>query len=169
MKGASSKVSLQGNASWRLVGRADAPVILGRSNLAGGELFFAGNRYVIQNGAIDFLNPVRTEPVVNLQVSTTVDQYNINLNFQGPVDHLQTTYTSDPPLPPVDIISLLAFGKTTEASAANPSTPGNMGAQAVLAQSVGKVTSRLQKLAGLSHLSIHPPLARTNPHSCPRL
>ncbi len=166
---ASSKVSLQGNANLRIVGTADAPVILGRSNLTGGELFFAGNRYVIQNGAIDFLNPVRTEPVVNLQVSTTVDQYNINLNFQGPVDHLQTTYTSDPPLPPVDIISLLAFGKTTEASAANPSTPGNMGAQAVLAQSVGQVSSRVEKLAGISHLSIDPALGGDNRNYGPRV
>jgi len=152
----SSKVSLQGNANLRVVGTAADPVILGRTNLTGGELFVAGNRYVIQQGTINFLNPIRTEPVVNLRINTTVDQYNIALNFQGPVDHLQTNYTSDPALPPVDIINLLAFGKTTEASAASP---GNLGAQSVLASGVSSaVSGRVEKFAGLSHLSIDPVL-----------
>src|SRR2546421_2968897 len=48
-------------------------------------------------------------------------------SIRGPVDHLVTTYTSDPALPPVDIINLLDFGKTTEAAAATPSAPGTLG------------------------------------------
>lgn len=162
----SSKVSLQGNANLRVAGTAADPVILGRANLTGGELFLASNRYQIENGTVNFLNPIRTEPVVNLRVTTVVDQYNIALNFEGPVDHLKTTYTSDPALPPVDIINLLAFGKTTEASAANPSTPGNMGAQSLLASGISSaVSGRVEKLAGISHLSIDPTLGgdQTNP------
>lgn len=155
----SSKVSLQGNANLRVVGTAADPVILGRTNLTGGELFVAGNRYVIQQGTINFLNPIQTEPVVNLRINTMIDQYNIALNFQGPVEHLQTSYTSDPALPPVDIINLLAFGKTTEASAANSSTAGNLGAQSVLASGItSAVSSRVEKFAGISHLSIDPAL-----------
>jgi translocation and assembly module TamB len=166
---ASSKVSLQGSANLRLTGTAATPVILGRTNLTGGEMFFAGNRYVIQHGVVDFLNPVHTQPVVNLQVTTLVDQYNISLNFQGPVEHLITTYTSDPALPPVDIINLLAFGKTTEAAAANPSTPGNMGAQTVLAQGLGQVSNRIEKFAGISHLAIDPALGGDNHNQGPRI
>lgn len=162
----SSKVSLQGTANLQVVGTAANPVILGHMNLSGGELFLASNRYVIQNGTIDFLNPVRTEPVVDVQVTTVVDQYNISLNFDGPVDRLKTSYTSDPALPPVDIINLLAFGKTTEASAANQSTPGNLGAQSLLASGLGSaVSGRVEKFAGISHLSIDPTLGgdQTNP------
>ena len=152
----SSKVSIQGSANLRVVGTAADPVILGRTNLTGGELFVAGNRYVIQQGTIDFLNPIRTEPVVNLRINTTVDQYNIALNLQGPVEHLQTSYSSDPALPPVDIINLLAFGKTTEAAAASP---GNLGAQSVLASGLsGAVSGRVEKFVGISHLSIDPVL-----------
>jgi translocation and assembly module TamB len=155
----SSQVSMQGALNLQVVGTAADPVILGRATLTGGELFLASNRYVIQNGTITFLNPVRTEPVVNLQVNTTVDQYNIHLNFEGPVARLKTTYTSDPALPPVDIINLLAFGKTTEAAAANPTPPGNLGAQSLLASGIGSaVSSRVQKFAGISHLSIDPTL-----------
>lgn len=164
----SSQVSLQGSGNLRVVGTADNPVIMGRTNLTGGEIFLAGNRYVIQNGTINFLNPVVTEPVVNLQVSTTVDQYNINLHFQGPVERLQTTYSSEPPLPAVDIINLLAFGKTTEAAAANPSPSGVAGGEALLAQGVSsQVGSKVAKLAGISNLSINPSLGSGSSQSNP--
>jgi len=162
----SSKVSLQGFANLRIVGTAADPVILGRANLSGGELFVGSNRYVIQSGTIDFLNPVETQPVVNLHVTTLVDQYNIGLHFEGPIARLQTSYSSEPPLPPVDIINLLAFGKTTEASEANPSPTGTAGAEGLLAQGISsQVSSRVEKLAGISQLSIDPTLGgdQSNP------
>ncbi|HEY6350839.1 MAG TPA: translocation/assembly module TamB domain-containing protein, partial [Candidatus Angelobacter sp.] len=162
----SSKVSLQGFANLRVVGTAADPVILGRANLSAGELFVGSNRYVIQSGTIDFLNPVETQPVVNLHVTTLVDQYNIGLHFEGPIARLQTSYSSEPPLPPVDIINLLAFGKTTEASEANPSPTGTAGAEGLLAQGISsQVSSRVAKLAGISQLSIDPTLGgdQSNP------
>jgi translocation and assembly module TamB len=153
----SSKLSLQGSADLNLRGTAAEPVLLGRATLSSGELFFLGNRYVISNGAINFANPVRTEPVVNLLVTTTVNQYNLSLNFVGPVDRLRTDYTSDPPLPPVDIINLLAFGKTTQQQASGRATPVGLGAESLLAQGLSsQASSRMEKLAGLSHVSIDP-------------
>lgn len=154
----SSQVSLQGNANLRVVGTAADPVILGRASLSGGELFMAGKRFIIQNGTIAFLNPVRTEPVVNLQVNTTIQQYNIALRFEGPIERLRTTYSSDPSLPPVDIINLLVRGQTTEQANANP-TPGTLGAESLVAgQLTGAVSNRIQKFAGISNLSIDPTL-----------
>jgi translocation and assembly module TamB len=155
----SSQVSLSGNANLRIAGTAAMPVVLGRATLNSGEMFLAGNRYTLQNGTIDFLNPVRTEPVVNIRAQTKIDQYNIALNVEGPIERLHTEYTSDPTLPPVDIINLIATGKTTEAAAANPSPGITSGAESLLAQQVSnQVTSRVAKVAGISHLSIDPAL-----------
>lgn len=155
---ASSQVSLQGSANLRVVGTAADPVILGRANLAGGELLMAGKRFLIQNGTIAFLNPIRTEPVVNLTVNTTIQQYNIALHFEGPIEHLRTNYTSDPSLPAVDIINLLVKGQTTEEANANP-TPGTLGAESLVAgQLTSQVSSKIQKFAGISNLSIDPTL-----------
>jgi translocation and assembly module TamB len=104
--------------------------------------------------------------VLNASVETTVQQYNIAMHFQGPVERMRTSYTSDPALPPADIINLLAFGKTTEAAAANPNPPGQLGAQSAIASAVaGQVTSRLEKVAGISHLSIDPTLGGTGSSS----
>jgi translocation and assembly module TamB len=155
----SRELSLQGNANLNVRGTADQPVILGRVNLSGGDLIFMGNRYILQPGTIDFANPSRTQPTVNVAANTTIQQYNIYLQFYGPADHLRTNYTSVPSLPPSDIINLLAFGKTAEASAANP-TPGNLGAESLLASQVSsQVTSRVEKIAGISRLSVDPVLA----------
>lgn len=161
----SSQVSVRGDANLRVVGTAADPVILGRTNLTGGEFFLAGNRYEVQHGTIDFLNPVRTEPVLNIQVKTRIDEYNINLELNGPVERLQTTYTSDPALPPVDIINLIATGKTVESAAANPSpSPTSaMGAQSLLASGISsQVSGKIAKLAGVSQLQIDPGLGNDN-------
>ena len=158
----SRELSLQGSVNMRVQGTAAQPVVLGRLDLSGGDLIFQGNRYVLQSGVIDFVNPYQTQPVVNVRVDTTIQQYNIHMNFHGPVDQLRTSYTSDPSLPPPDIINLIAFGQTTEASAANPSPPGALGAESLIASQVSsQVTSRISRIAGISQLSIDPVLGGT--------
>ncbi len=155
----SRTLSLQGDANLRVIGTASNPVIVGRANLTGGDLIFFGNRYLVEGGTIAFVNTVQTEPVVNLEVNTTIQQYNIALRFQGPLDRLHTNYTSDPALASADIINLLAFGQTQEAQAAQ-AQPGNLGAESAIASQVtSQVTSRLEKVAGISQLSVDPVLA----------
>ena len=155
----SRTLSLDGTANLEVRGTAAQPVILGRVNLNNGDLIFNGDRFVLSGGTIEFINPAETQPVVNVALSTTIQQYNIHLRFNGPVDQLRTNYTSDPALPAADIINLLAFGQTSEASAANP-TPGNQAAESLLASQVSsQVTSRVSKIAGISQLSINPVLS----------
>jgi translocation and assembly module TamB len=153
----SSQFSIEGSANLNLTGTAANPVILGRVVLNGGELFFRGKRFEIQRGSIVFANPVHTEPVLNVYVKTVVEQYNITINFVGSVDRLRTNYTSDPALPPLDIINLLAFGQTTAEKASNASTPASLGAESALAQGVaGQVAKGVQGLTGISQLTLDP-------------
>ncbi len=153
----SRTLSMAGQANLQVRGTAAQPVILGRVNLSEGELIFSGNRYIVQGGTIDFRNPTRTDPVADISANTKIQQYDIQMHFWGPVDHLHTNYSSDPALPPADIINLVAFGKTSEAAAANPTPPGAVGAESLVASQVSsQVTSRVEKIAGLSQLSIDP-------------
>jgi translocation and assembly module TamB len=151
-------LSLDGNAQLLVHGTAAQPVILGRVNLNSGDLIFNGERFTLQGGTIDFVDPSQTKPNINVAVNTTIQQYDIHMRFNGPIDHMQTLYSSDPALPQADIINLVAFGKTTEASAAN-AAPGNAGAQSLIASGVAsQVTSRIEKAAGISQLSVSPTL-----------
>ena len=156
----SRTLSVNGSANLRVRGTAAEPVILGRVNLEGGDIILNGDRFVLNGGTIEFVNPSETQPVVNLALNTTIQQYNIFMRFNGPIDQLRTNYSSDPSLPAADIINLLAFGSTTEASANSPSAPATQQAQSLVASQVSsQVTSRVSKVAGISQLSINPVLA----------
>lgn len=154
---ASSKLSMGGSANLNVTGTLAEPVLLGRISLTGGEVFFLGKRFQVQSGTIEFANAARTEPVLRLYITTTVEQYSITLNLSGPMDRLRTNYTSEPSLPPADIVHLLAFGKTSEEAAAAPSSSAAMGAESVLAQGVSsQVAGKLENLTGVSQLTIDP-------------
>jgi len=153
----SRTLSINGSANLQVRGTADNPVILGRVNLAGGDIILNGDRFVLDGGTIQFVNPSETQPVVNISMNTTIQQYNIGMRFQGPTDQMRTQYTSDPSLPEADIIHLLAFGETTEAAANAPSATPNQMAESLVANQVSsQITSRVAKVAGISQLSISP-------------
>jgi translocation and assembly module TamB len=152
----SNAVSLQGQANLRVIGTAADPVIVGRTAFTGGDIFLMNKRYKIERGTIEFSNPNRTEPVLNVLLTATINQYNLSLTFTGPLDKMQTSYISDPQLPTADIINLIARGQTPQQAASSPS---NLGASSLLAQgAASQVSSGVQKLAGLSSLSIDPTL-----------
>ena len=63
----------------------------------------------------------------------------------------------------MDIINLIARGKTLEAQSATPTPTGATGAQGVLAAGIGsQVGSKIAKLAGLSQLQIDPGVGTTS-------
>ena len=164
----SRTLSVNGSANLQVRGTAADPVILGRVDLNGGDIILNGDRYVLTGGTVQFVNPSQTQPVVNLTLSTTIQQYNIDMRFNGPVNQLRTQYNSDPSLPEADIINLLAFGQTTEASANATATPANQAAESLIASQVSsQVTSRVSKIAGISQLSINPVLAGSNAQGPP--
>jgi translocation and assembly module TamB len=154
----SSQVSLAGNANLQIVGTAANPVIAGRLDLTGGELFYRNVRYELQRGIITFQDPNETKPVLNVSVATLIEQYNLTLNLRGPADNLTISYTSDPPLATADIINLIARGKTSSELAASSQSTDSM----VASQAVGQVSGGLQKLAGISSLQIDPLLGGNN-------
>jgi translocation and assembly module TamB len=153
---ASTQVDLRGSLNLHIIGTAAEPVITGRSEFRGGDLFLMGKRYRIERGIIEFPNATQTQPVLNVQVTTTINQYNLRLSFTGPLDRLRTSYVSDPPLPTADIINLIARGQTTEQAQA---APFNIGASSLLAEGVAsQLSTGIQRLAGFSSFSIDPTL-----------
>ena len=150
----SSQISFAGQVALQVGGTAANPVITGRTTLTSGELFYRNVRYQLQRGVITFDNPNETHPVLNVSVTTTVEQYNLTLTMRGPLDKLTTAYVSDPPLATADVINLVARGKTTGESAANSQSTDSM----IASQVAGQVAGSVQKLAGLSGLEIDPTL-----------
>jgi translocation and assembly module TamB len=161
----SSQISLEGQVNLQVVGTAANPVIVGRTDLTSGELFYRNVRYQLQRGIITFDNPSETEPTLNVTATTTIEQYNLTLTLRGPFDRLTTTYTSDPPLATADVINLIANGKTTsEANAAGQTTDSMIASQVA-----SQVTGGIQHLAGISSLQIDPLLGGNNQNPSARV
>ncbi|HEX4427359.1 MAG TPA: translocation/assembly module TamB domain-containing protein, partial [Terriglobales bacterium] len=160
----SAIIRLSGDADLRLRGTAAKPVILGRADVIEGEAYFNGTKYRLERGDVIFTNPVVTTPVLDLQATTQIRDYDVTLLLNGKLDttdSLKITYRSEPPLPTADIIALLAFGQTTEQSAqlqqSGQGVLGQGASSALLAAALNAtISNRVQRLFGVSRIKIDP-------------
>jgi translocation and assembly module TamB len=162
-----AKVS--GDLDLHLRGTAARPSLLGRVNIAEGDIFFNGTKYRLERGDITFGNPLVIEPTVNMEMSARVQDYDITVGLHGTMSSgksLSLTYRSDPPLSNTDIISLLAFGRPRGTGVYNtPSATGqsanadpvNAASNAILGQALdAAVSNRVERLFGNSRVKIDP-------------
>lgn len=155
-----SLAKISGDVDLRLRGTASRPAVLGKVNIVEGDIFFNATKYKLERGDITFTNPVRIEPIMNIEASARVREYDITLGFHGSIDKLGTTYRSEPPLPTADIIALLALGRTREDAALNQQPTQSFSetaSNAILGQALNAaVSNRIQKLFGVSRIKIDP-------------
>ena len=154
-----SGARFQTDANLRMRGTWEHPIFLGHIHLLTGEMNFRGNQYTISRGDINFANPFRLDPVLNIEATTTIRQYEVTLDFTGPASRLTLAYRSDPPLPSSDIIALLALGQTGEESAQRSVAGQNsgVGASTLLSEAISsQLGGRIQRLFGISHFSVGP-------------
>jgi translocation and assembly module TamB len=153
---------LQAEANLRVRGTWEHPILLGHIHILSGDLYFAGNRYRVSRGDLNFANPFRLDPVLNVEATTNIQQYEITLNFNGPASKLTLAYRSDPPLPANVIITLLALGKTSsEATSRSGGTTqsGTAGASAILSEAISsQLGGRLERLFGITRFRVDPGL-----------
>jgi translocation and assembly module TamB len=151
----------------RLQGTPNNPVLLGRLNVTEGEINFFGTKYTISQGSITFANPVKLEPVLNVDLETKVSGIDVTLTISGPINKLNLTPRSDPPMQYSEVLALLATGSAPStdptALAARQNAPSQgftqLGASALIGQVVANpVSSQLQRFFGVSKLKIDPQL-----------
>lgn len=157
---------LSGDADLRLRGTADRPVVIGRAEVLEGEISFNGNKYQLERGDVTFANPAKTQPVIDLQATTRVRDYDITVRFRGDASSpngLKISWQSEPQLPEADVIALLALGRTQEEAAYAQQTGGGsfgFGGEAsnlLLNEALNtSISSRVQRLFGVSRVKIDP-------------
>ena len=157
---------LSGDLDLHVRGTAARPAIVGRVNIAEGDIFFNGTKYRLERGDITFSNPLTIEPVINIDMSARVQDYDVTIGLHGQAASgkgLSMTYRSDPPLSNSDIIALLAFGRTRGQGVYNASQPGQStndtatASNAILGEALNATfTDRVQRLFGASRVKIDP-------------
>ncbi|MGO4883955.1 MAG: translocation/assembly module TamB domain-containing protein [Bryobacteraceae bacterium] len=157
---------LQAEANLRLRGTGTNPSLLGRINITGGQLIFFGTPFTVNQGSISFYNSVKIEPVLDLDLDTKARGVDVILNISGPINKLNLTPRSDPPMAFSDIVALLATGVSPTSDYATlmngpaaPQSMQQMGASALLGEAIASpVTGRLQRFFGVTRLKIDPSL-----------
>jgi translocation and assembly module TamB len=158
--------NIQADANLRLRGTATNPALLGRINIAQGDLEFFGTKYTINQGSISFSNPVKIEPVLNVDLNTKARGIDITLSVTGPLSKPNVTPRSDPPLQFSEIVSLLTTGNApisdvTRLGQQSPMAQSfqQSNATALLGQVIANpVSGRLERFFGVSKLRINPTL-----------
>ncbi|HEX5430784.1 MAG TPA: translocation/assembly module TamB domain-containing protein, partial [Bryobacteraceae bacterium] len=157
--------NLEAQAGLTLRGTAANAGMLGRVTITQGTLVFFGTKYTINEGSVTFFNPSKIEPVLNVNLGTTVQGVNVILTVTGPVQNMNFSYHSDPPLQFSEIIGLLAAGKTPTSDpvllANQPQTPSQsftqMGESALVSTVIANpVAGQLQRVFGVTSLKISP-------------
>ena len=157
---------LQAEANLQIRGTGARPVALGRIIISQGDINFFGNKYTIKRGEVSFYNPTKVEPTLDLDLETRVRGVDVTVNFTGPIDKLNVSYRSDPPLQPSEIIALLTVGRSPTASTVGSSQSGatgsflQSGANSLLGSAISApISSQLQRFFGVSRIKIDPTIA----------
>ncbi len=149
-----------GDLDVRLVGDYYRPSLLGRLALEeGGELYLRERTYYLERGLISFYNPSQIEPSLDLAAKTQVDEYEITLRISGEPGNLETSLTSEYPLPEPDIIALLVTGRKLEEARGEASAVLREQTLSLLTGTVtGRLERGLEQATGLSKVRIQPNL-----------
>jgi translocation and assembly module TamB len=157
--------NVEAEINLRLRGSPERPAVLGGISLNQGQIQLFGNKYTINRGEVNFFNPVRIEPTLDLDLQTQARGVTVNITITGGMDRLNVSYRSDPPLQSSDIIALLATGRTpgrgstvSSNQSVSPAPLLSTGAGVLLGSAISPNSSRLQRFFGVTHLKIDPML-----------
>ncbi|MEO8049849.1 MAG: translocation/assembly module TamB domain-containing protein [Acidobacteriota bacterium] len=159
--------NVQTEVDLHLRGTPLVPALLGTITVNRGEVQIFGNRYTVNRGDIHFLNPIKIEPIFDLDLETRTRGITVNVTVSGSPERLAVNYSSDPPLQSNEIIALLAVGRGPTSNqvggslaSANASF-GNAGS--LLGEAVSEqLSNRLQRFFGASRVKIDPTLDADN-------
>ncbi len=161
-----SYAKLAGTVDLTVRGTLAVPTVLGRIQITDGSATFAGTKYQLQRGDIYFTNPVRIDPIIDLDATARVESYDLTIGLHGTATNLKPTYRSEPPLSEADVFALLALGRTQEEAqlyqerqmqaGTDPTTSALLGG--ALNATVG---NRVGKLFGVGSVKIDPAFVGT--------
>ena len=169
-----SYAKISGTVDLNVRGTVAVPSILGTVRITDGSATFAGTTYQLERGVIYFTDPVRINPIIDLDVTTRVQNYNVTIGVHGDTTNLKPIYRSSPPLTEADIFNLLALGKTQEQSQLSSQQQVQAGTDpttsAILSGALNAtVGSRVGKLFGAGSVKLDPSYTGTLGNSTARI
>jgi len=154
-----------------LRGTVDRPYLIGRIEAREGTITFRSNEFQVQSATLDFADPARLRPIIDLRATTTVQTYHITLQLTGTIERFELDLTSDPSLTETDILALLTVGRTAEQIAQSQTSLSRDEAASIALQAL--LEEGVHRLPGVDRLvdsfQIDPYYDQTVGQTAPRL
>ena len=153
-----SIAEIDASAELELRGTLAEPVLLGSMEAQRGEVFLLGQRYDITSGKVDFVDPTKVVPFIELTAETRVRSYRVQLRLTGTPDRFYPDLSSDPPLRTVDILRLLSGASERDILIGTEEEElAGVGVASLLTERLtAEVGRRAERLFGLDRFSINP-------------
>ncbi|HXM78024.1 MAG TPA: translocation/assembly module TamB domain-containing protein [Thermoanaerobaculia bacterium] len=139
------------------------PTVTGQIVLdEGGRITFRNVRYDIESGTVTFASTRGFAPILDIHARAEVRGYDLVVSLVGTWPRIQTSFSSDPPLPDEQIFSLLLTGTApsgrTTATAADSTSESIVSAGASLAAgaAASTITRPTQRFFKLDRFEIDP-------------
>ncbi len=131
--------TIVGSADLSYRGTLDRPSLTGHIDIDSGEVFINGNRFKLLPSTIQFSNPARLDPYFDIMAETHPraggETFNIGVHVTGALHAAPTvSFTSDPYLNQVDILTLILGGIPDVGSAEQRSLQSQQQAYTMLMQ-----------------------------------
>jgi autotransporter translocation and assembly factor TamB len=175
---------IKAGGEFKVGGDTRKVIILGTFDVYEGYVELYGSRYDLKRATVDFQDPRRINPRLDARAETKKGSYNIAVLVTGTFEKPEVDFTSDPPLSRTDIVSLLAFGVTTQSVASAPTGAGSssgsgatsgggtsgLGGTAAIAigSTVGGVDEKIRSTIGLDKFAIETGFSQTTQSLEPR-
>jgi translocation and assembly module TamB len=152
-----------------LRGTVNHPQLLGRIEARKGVVYFRKNEFTILNLSVDFIDPNRMNPMLDVQAETQVREYKIRLSVTGNAERASIAYMSEPSLNDTDILSLLALGKRgSEIKGKETGVGVGEAASFATGQFQDILERRARSISGLDRFQVDPYVGK-NDTSVPRV
>ncbi len=103
--------NIRGKFDLLVTGNILSPIVMGDIEALEGEVYFQDREFRILTGKVSFINPARIEPYITFTGETYVKDYRVTFSLDGLMESLNPNFSSSPPLPPEDVLALLAMGE----------------------------------------------------------
>jgi hypothetical protein len=151
-----------------IMGNLEDPQVTGNLRfLPEGTITFRNRVFRIRRGIVQFSDPRRFAPYLDLEAETTLynteerQRYLIRMQVYGPYDNLAIKLTSDPPLEELDIFSLISLGVLSKDIGRSQTknigqTGGVEAANLLLLTQISSIEEELKGVGGFDLIEIQP-------------
>ncbi len=167
---------LVADADLAVRGSLARPILVGQVQARpGGTLVYNETTYRVDRGLLTFASLDQLDPVIDLVATAEVRSYEIRLTLSGTLERLTTSFSSNPPLPNLDVLALLTSGGRVDeivpgGTSSQPTSGEERYAERLLGQAAQTaLTTRVKSLFGFDKLRIDPTFSSSGSLSAARV